>query len=616
MKIPFCGPTYSGRSVNIDATRSINFYPEVTGTQDNKTQLAMVGCPGTMSFASGIGTAPVRGLYPIGTLLYAVIDNFLYTIDTSGNLSTPKGTLSTSTGRVMIKYNGSAQSGVGGDQLMITDGAAGYIYNTSTGAFSTIASAGGWADLLASSHYPTHFTYLDGYFIAINGSMSFWVSDLYDGTTWSALATSPIAATPDNIIGIAAHRQQLFLFKQHSTEVWYDAGIPTTIGSPFLRVSGAVFDYGCISRWTIASAGASLFFLATQRMGNSGEVIGVAEVTEYQPKIVSTPAINYKIAQSTNFTDCFAYCYSDEGHTFYVLTNPTDDWTIVYDTSTQMWHERSSFNATNASVKRHVSNCYAYFNNKHYIGDYRSSSIYEMDTSYFTDNGNRIVSVRTAQTIYEDTELNNVFVTMLAVDMETGVGSSVAIVTATTPYPAGDDHTANSRPTVTDTVISATATGFATTTATPANKFTGMDTNTKVLVSGFATPSINTSYTVESLAVDTLSIHTTVHPPATEAAGPSVTIYTYKDVLIPADGSITAGAIATGVTDPQAYLSWSNDGGHTWSAEYPTSMGINASYSTRVRWRRLGYSPNRVFRLTISDPIKRNIIGAYVEAGT
>ena len=62
--------------------------------------------------------------------------------------------------------------------------------------------------------------------------------------------------------------------------------------------------------------------------------------------------------------------------------------------------------------------------------------------------------------------------------------------------------------------------------------------------------------------------------------------------------------------DPQAMLDWSDDG-HTWSNKLWRSMGKIGEYTARAKWNRLGSSRNRIFRLTISDPVKKVIIGAY-----
>lgn len=61
---------------------------------------------------------------------------------------------------------------------------------------------------------------------------------------------------------------------------------------------------------------------------------------------------------------------------------------------------------------------------------------------------------------------------------------------------------------------------------------------------------------------------------------------------------------------PVALLDWSNDGGHTWSNQHPRSMGKIGEYRARVRWNKLGRARDRVYRLTITDPVKRVILGA------
>lgn len=65
-------------------------------------------------------------------------------------------------------------------------------------------------------------------------------------------------------------------------------------------------------------------------------------------------------------------------------------------------------------------------------------------------------------------------------------------------------------------------------------------------------------------------------------------------------------------TDPQAMLQWSDDGGHTWSNERMASMGAIGQRKTRVIWRRLGSSRDRVYRVSISDPVKVVLIGAEI----
>lgn len=67
--------------------------------------------------------------------------------------------------------------------------------------------------------------------------------------------------------------------------------------------------------------------------------------------------------------------------------------------------------------------------------------------------------------------------------------------------------------------------------------------------------------------------------------------------------------------DPQIMLDWSDDGARTWSTlQKWRSMGKEGEYRQRLRWLRMGQARTRTIRLQITDPVRRNILGAYVDA--
>jgi hypothetical protein len=65
--------------------------------------------------------------------------------------------------------------------------------------------------------------------------------------------------------------------------------------------------------------------------------------------------------------------------------------------------------------------------------------------------------------------------------------------------------------------------------------------------------------------------------------------------------------------DPQITLWISRDGARTWSNGYMTSFGKVGKYLTRAIWRRLGYGSIITFKIRITDPVKRALIGAYLK---
>lgn len=66
-------------------------------------------------------------------------------------------------------------------------------------------------------------------------------------------------------------------------------------------------------------------------------------------------------------------------------------------------------------------------------------------------------------------------------------------------------------------------------------------------------------------------------------------------------------------TNPQAILQYSNDGGHTWSNERWAGVGAIGSLKARAKWDRLGLARDRVYKVTITDPVKVVLIGAELE---
>lgn len=74
------------------------------------------------------------------------------------------------------------------------------------------------------------------------------------------------------------------------------------------------------------------------------------------------------------------------------------------------------------------------------------------------------------------------------------------------------------------------------------------------------------------------------------------------------------GLVAGQGSDPKAMLQWSDDGGYSWSNELWAPIGKIGERRTRVKWRRLGRSRDRIFRVTITDPIRVIMVGASAQA--
>jgi len=66
-------------------------------------------------------------------------------------------------------------------------------------------------------------------------------------------------------------------------------------------------------------------------------------------------------------------------------------------------------------------------------------------------------------------------------------------------------------------------------------------------------------------------------------------------------------------SDPQVMLDYSDDGGITWISMPNRSLGAIGQYLHRVIWHNLGSSRQRVYRASISDPVKAVITDTLLE---
>lgn len=66
-------------------------------------------------------------------------------------------------------------------------------------------------------------------------------------------------------------------------------------------------------------------------------------------------------------------------------------------------------------------------------------------------------------------------------------------------------------------------------------------------------------------------------------------------------------------SDPQMMLRWSDDNCQTWSNQRQVPIGKMGETKSRAISRRLGQSRDRVYEVSISDPVNRDIVGASLD---
>ena len=65
---------------------------------------------------------------------------------------------------------------------------------------------------------------------------------------------------------------------------------------------------------------------------------------------------------------------------------------------------------------------------------------------------------------------------------------------------------------------------------------------------------------------------------------------------------------------PQVMISYSDDGGHTWSHEqWKPLVGDDKNYLNRIILRRQGSAYNRIYRLKCTDNISFTLVSAHAD---
>jgi len=383
----FIGGSYYASKV--DTQRSINLYPEAVESGSRPPVLR--GTPGTDLWHTA-PKSPIRALWSgdDGTRCFVVAGDTLYEVDSFGTFSS-RGAVGNDSNPAEIYVNGT--------QLLCIS--AGQAYISNGGAVSSVgmptATSGG---------------FIDGYFLAARpDSRQFDISEINDGTTWDALEYAIKEAYPDHIKRLFVDHSDVWLFGTESIEVWRNTG---NADFPFQRDPGAFIMKGLKAKYSTVRLAGGVAFLGGDSRGSTVAYHAVG----FQPKRVSTHAIETMWKSYNDTTNAVSFAYSDNGHDFWVIQFPNEG-TWVYDATTQIWHERSFWDGSDHARWKPQYHCEAF--GKHLVGDYGSGKIFEMGGEIMDDDGTVIKRLRAAPDVNQDGR--PIFYDQFQLDLLTGAGT-------------------------------------------------------------------------------------------------------------------------------------------------------------------------------------------------
>lgn len=385
MKIPFAKQAYESRSRPFVSQRCVNLYME-PGIEGSQTEAVLYGTPGFDLFAD-LGSGIIWGMHVMGSNLYVVSGNNVYVVNNTSS-STLLGTVGTVSNQVMMTDNGT-------DVIILLESGAAYLATAST--LTQITDV----DYVSASSVCV----LDYFAIFTEqNSNVFQISALNNAASYDPLDVATVEGITGNLVRAAAVRGELWLFKEYSTEIYYNSGAGSF---PFIPIGSATIQRGCAAKHSVAVESNTVMWLGDDR------IVYLAQ--GYAPTRVSTFAIEKDIETYQTISDAQAFIYTEEGHKFYVLTFPTEDVTWVYDLTTRLWHERESF-----GYGRWRANAYAFFNGRNLVGDFATGKIYQLNLDTYTENGTIIQRIATTPPVFADT--NRLTFDRLQVTFDPGVG--------------------------------------------------------------------------------------------------------------------------------------------------------------------------------------------------
>lgn len=416
----FCGGSYISQSVTADCERTMNLYPEIVESQGGASAATLYCTPGLKLFANLPGSQN-RGAFTINGRTFSVADAILYEVFADGTFNVLGNVGNDGT---MVSFAACPQ------QLLIESAGNLYEYQlvaqqTTGPNFDTPIAAGVFQQIANLPWLPTPLTqidYIDGFFLAlVAGSQTVYASNLFDGTTWDALAVKTVNKFADNVVGMKVNNDYAWLFGAKQSEVDYDSG---SFPFPLSAIPSGFIEQGCGAQDSIVTLDNAVFLIGARN--DQGQAVAW-RTNGFTFQRVSNHAVETAWQSYSKVSDAIAFSYQDQGHSFWVITFPSAQTTWAYDAATGLWHERGFWNGKLAKFESALPICHTFNWNKHLVGDRSSGKIYQMSIpvqtaegwAFCDDNGATIRRLR--RTPHLNKEHQWVQYSSLEVYLETGI---------------------------------------------------------------------------------------------------------------------------------------------------------------------------------------------------
>ncbi|MES2367606.1 MAG: hypothetical protein V4563_17150 [Pseudomonadota bacterium] len=566
--IPVVGP--SNNVPQDDPQKTLNFYAEKTG--DNWT---LKPTPGATLYAQLGVNGGGRGSISLGGRLFGVRGGFFQEI--VNGVAVVRGTLASTQNPVGIT---GALPPDGSGQILIVDGDHGYVFEFVGNVFTELTEGThGFVGGLSQA------VFCGGYAASVKPGTNQWqFSSLYNFLDWPGTNYVGLQNTVGNIVALASTGKSITIFTDSGFEVWTTEGYTGQFAFTQI-VSG--FGIGCEAPRSVFAFNRYIYWLG----GNDAGKGVVYRYTEGgSPQRLTDHSTERQIAAISDPSDAIGYCYQSLGHVFYVLTFPTGNETICYDSDTEQWHDRAWRDAV-TNYMYAVPYVSVVIHDGKLIGlDRRNGKFFEISNDVYTDDGSPIRRERTLPVIPDEADWMSYCSTL---ELFCEVGNA--------PLPTQ---------TTTIETVYGTALASSPVLHNPSARYiyVGYYLGTDIWVAfAFSSAAARASY-LAGLNFDgflgvvagnysDLPSSVTIND---GADAPLITfdLATVSTATLPFSFDVIQNIIQP-ANESQVMLTYSANRGMTYGQEQWQPMGGNSSYSTRVRWTIGGSAFGFVFKLAV-----------------
>lgn len=352
--IPLGSAEGDAKQEDLARIRLRNMY--ITLSRYSPDGLARMSRP-TLKRVKDLPIGPIRGFWrqegTLNNIWFAVAGETLYTLDPVTFVETEVGPLP---GTDYCKFAGT------GDRVLIVRN--GIAWSTDG---STIAQIN-----MPDSRPVGSVATMDGYFIlGQEGAQRFyWIAP--GEIDPDPLSFASAERTPDSVRSINIISDEVWFLGASGVEVWQTTGDQDL---PYQRIAGRVYSEGCVDPATAYQAnfnGQPCLLWVTEKRA--------VMMAQGSPNRISTKSVEEQLKTATSFR-CWGFRWNQ--HDFYAIT--TDQGTLVYDLTQQIWSKWDSYGEIN--WRAHIG-----FQQDEdvFAGDSKQGIIWQLEEGY-SDEGTQVI---------------------------------------------------------------------------------------------------------------------------------------------------------------------------------------------------------------------------------